>query len=59
MVEESACLGLEILGNCSYDPSNPERIYFSIGELIGIIALLIAFLQLSKPIIRFRIRVGC
>lgn len=59
MVEESACLGLEILGNCSYDPSNPERIYFSIGELIGVIALLMAFLQLSKPIIKFRIRVGC
>ena len=58
MPSESACLGLEVLGKCTYDPSNPERIYFSIGSLIAVVALFLAFSQLKKPIIKFRLRVG-
>lgn len=58
MALESACLGLEILGNCNYNPSDPPRVYFSIGQLISVIALALVFYQLIKPIIRFRIQVS-
>ena len=52
-----ACLRLAILGIFLYDPKNPI-IYFSIGQLIAAIALFLAFTQLKKPIIKFRIIVG-
>lgn len=54
METEVGCLGLEILGQCSYDPSNPKS-YFTIGHLLSLIALLLAFSQLTKPIIKFRL----
>ena len=56
MAGDSACLGLELLGKCSYDPAAPNQSYFTIGQLISVIALLLAFSQLTKPIIKFRIR---
>ena len=52
------CLGLEFLGKCSYDPSSPSRIYFSIGEGIAAIAILLVFTQLLRPIIKFRLSVS-
>lgn len=55
MTSDSACLGIEILGRCSYDPSAPSQSYFTIGQLVSVIALLLAFSQLTKPIIKFRI----
>lgn len=56
MTIESSCLGLKILGSCSYDPAAPSPSYFTIGQLISVIALVLAFSQLTKPIIKFRIR---
>jgi len=53
---DSACLGLEILGSCMYDAADPPRTYFTIGSLISVIALVLAFSQLIKPITRFKIR---
>lgn len=55
MVGDSACLGLALLGKCSYDPAAPNQSYFTIGQLISVIALLLAFSQLTKPIIKFRL----
>lgn len=56
MVGDSACLGLEFLGTCRYDPAAPDQSFFTIGQLISVIALLLAFSQLTKPIIKFRVR---
>ena len=56
MAIESACLGLEILGSCAYDPADPPRTYFTIGSLISVIALVLAFSQLARPVTRFRIQ---
>lgn len=55
MIGDSTCLGLELLGRCNYDPSAPSQSYFTIGQLVSVIALLLAFSQLTKPIIKFRI----
>jgi Ca2+/Na+ antiporter len=41
-----------------YDPSSPNRIYFSIGEAIATIAIIIVILQLIDPIKKFRIEVS-
>ena len=54
MEPDIACLGLKILGECSYDPSDPKS-YFTIGHLLSVIALLLALSQLTRPIIKFRI----
>ncbi len=50
-----ACLGLEMLGLCAYDPAKPFSIYFSLGEVIGALAFTLAVQQLLKPIYRFRL----
>jgi hypothetical protein len=55
METEFVCLGLKILGACSYDAANP-RVYFTLGDLLSVIALLLAISQLTSPIIKFRIR---
>lgn len=55
MENDFACLGLKILGGCSYDAANP-RVYFTLGDLLSVIALLLAISQLTSPIIEFRIR---
>lgn len=49
------CLGLKALGPCSYDLSNPSLTFFSIGQLATVVALIFAFSQLAKPIVKFRI----
>lgn len=53
-----ACLGLDILGLCKYDPLNPANSYFSIGEAVSTFALLIAASQLAGPTLKFRLRVS-
>lgn len=55
MDTDFVCLGLKILGGCSYDAANP-RVYFTLGDLLSVFALLLAIIQLSSPIIKFRIR---
>lgn len=55
MEADFVCLGLKILGGCSYDAANP-RVYFTLGDLLSVFALLLAIIQLSSPIIKFRIR---
>jgi hypothetical protein len=36
-----------------YDPADPT-VYFSLGQLVSVLALLLALSQLTRPIIRFR-----
>jgi len=45
---EMYCLGLKFLGTCGYDPSKTLDSYFSLGELIAVIALLLAFYQVLR-----------
>ncbi len=55
MESDVACLGLNFLGECSYNPANPRN-YFTLGHLLSVVALLLAISQLTRPIIQFRIR---
>jgi len=50
------CLGIEALGQCSYDPSNPPHVYFSIGEAIAALSITLIVPQFLKPIFRFRLK---
>lgn len=50
-----ACLGLEALGLCSYDPAKPFTIYFAPGAAVGALAFTLAVQQLLKPVYRFRL----
>lgn len=52
---QAACLGLHFLGACQYDPEKPTT-YFTIGQLVSVVALLVTFLGLAKPIVLFRLR---
>lgn len=52
----SPCLGLSILGNCSYDPSIPTSIYFSLGDVVAALTITVLIPQFLKPIYRFRLR---
>ena len=49
------CFGLESLGQCNYDPTNPT-VYFSIGQLIPLFIVAITVYSLTDPIIKLRIR---
>lgn len=49
------CLGLQILGECSYKPGAPYGVYFSLGEAIGALALMVAVQQLLKPVYHLRL----
>ncbi len=49
------CFGLEVLGQCSYDPTNPI-VYFSIGQLIPLFIIAIAVYQILDPILKLRIK---
>jgi hypothetical protein len=51
----NACLGLEWLGMCKYDPAAPTPIYFGFGQAVSALAFTIAVQQLLKPIYRFRL----
>lgn len=48
----------ELIGQSSYDPASPNRIYFSIGSAVATIALLLAFSQLIRPIVKLRLSTG-
>lgn len=50
------CLGIEALGQCGYDPSNPPHVYFSIGEAIAALGITLIVPQFLKPIFRFRLK---
>jgi len=49
---------IELMAQSSYEPSSPNRIYFSIGSAITAIALVLAFTQLIRPITKFRLAIG-
>ena len=49
------CFGLEFLGQCNYDPTDPI-VYFSIGQLIPLFIIAIAVYQITDPIIKLRLR---
>ena len=49
-----SCFGLDFLGQCNYDPTNPT-VYFSIGQLIPLLAIAIAVYQILSPIVKLRI----
>lgn len=49
------CFGLEFLGQCNYDPTNPI-VYFSIGQLISLFVIAITIYSIAGPIIQLRIR---
>ena len=48
------CLGLKSLGACNYDLSNPSLSFFSVGQLVSVIALILTFSQIARPIIKLR-----
>src|SRR5665213_1756833 len=51
------CLGLQLLGECSYRPGAPYAVYFSLGEAISALAFTVAIQQLLKPIFHLRLAV--
>lgn len=55
-MEQFPCLGLSILGACSYNPTQPASIYFGIGEAIAALGFTLAIQQFLKPIYQFRLR---
>ncbi len=48
----------ELIGQSSYDPASPNRIYFSIGSAVATIALVLAFSQFIRPIVKLKLSVG-
>lgn len=51
------CLGVQLLGECSYKPASPYAIYFSLGEAISALAVTVAIQQLLKPVFHLRLAV--
>lgn len=49
------CLGLQLLGECTYKPAAPFGVYFSLGEAISALALTVAVQQLLKPVLHLRL----
>lgn len=58
MEDQFYCLGIKALGLCSYNPAKPNNVYFSIGDVVAAIALLLAFSQLITPTLMFRLKVS-
>jgi hypothetical protein len=50
-----ACLGIQALGSCAYNPSAPAVVYFSLGEAVTALGFTLAVQQLLKPIYVFRL----
>lgn len=50
-----SCIGFSILGQCSYDPGNPSHVYYSIGEAIAALIIILIIPQFMKPIYKFRL----
>lgn len=58
MEDQFYCLGIKALGLCSYNPAKPNNVYFSVGDAVAAIALLLAFSQLMTPTLKFRLKIG-
>jgi hypothetical protein len=56
VIEQFPCLGLSFLGQCRYNPAQPNPIYFGVGNAIAALALTLAVQQFLTPIYRFRLR---
>src|SRR4030095_13650736 len=56
VLEQFPCLGLTILGMCSYNPVQPANIYFSLGDVIAALGFTLAIQQFLKPIYLFRLQ---
>jgi hypothetical protein len=56
MPDQFPCLGLSILGMCSYNPAQPSPVYFSLGNAIAALGFTLAVQQFLKPIYLFRLR---
>jgi hypothetical protein len=52
-----ACLGIQMLGPCKYDPATPPNVYFSLGEAVAALAFTLAVQQLLRPIYQLRLQV--
>jgi hypothetical protein len=50
------CLGIAVLGQCSYDPTSPAHVYFSIGEAVAALSITLIVPQFLRPIYVFRLR---
>lgn len=44
-----------MLGECLYNPADP-KVHFTLGHLLSVIALLLTISQLTRPIIKFRLK---
>jgi hypothetical protein len=56
VTDQFPCLGLSLLGQCLYNPAQPNPVYFSVGNAIAALALTLAVQQFLTPIYRFRLR---
>lgn len=57
MFDSTACLGLSILGHCSYDPASPSQLQFPIGGGISAIAILFLLEQFTDSTAKFRLSI--
>lgn len=52
-----ACLGIEWLGLCNYDPAAPAPNYFTLGNAVTALAFTLAVQNFLKPIYLFRLNI--
>ena len=52
-----ACVGIEWLGLCNYDPAAPAPIYFTLGNAVTALAFTLAVQNFLKPIYVFRLAI--
>lgn len=52
-----ACVGIEWLGLCNYDPSAPAPNYFTLGNAVTALAFTLAVQNFLKPIYVFRLAI--
>ena len=55
MEDRTHCLGLEILGDCLYNPENPI-VYFRMGQLLTLFAISFTIYNILNPITVLRIK---
>lgn len=48
------CLGLSWLSDCAYNPQAPATVYFTIGDGVAALSLLLLIPQFVKPLYEFR-----
>lgn len=54
--DQFECLGFGFLGDCAYNPLDPHHIYFSLGEALAALGLILVIIQFLKPIYLFRLK---